>query len=246
MPDGSTQPLAGGDLRITEVTVGATGAGAMTAPLPPESGYTYAVELSVDEAEAAGATELVLLRAAAVLHGELPRLPGRAPPSRWGTTTSSGAAWVAGQLGPGDQDPLGDGRHGRSVDTDGDDIADNTGIGNAEREQLAALYDPGDELWRVELPHFSTWDLNWGVRPPEDARPPEGQPAPGGGGGRSGGGGRARRRLRVDRPRGPGARRGHRPDRDGLRVEPHHTRRSVGFDAARTVEVRVEDPLPGP
>src|SRR5690606_29523834 len=25
------------------------------------------------------------------------------------------------------------------------------------------------ELWRVETPHFSPWDLNWGVQPPEDA-----------------------------------------------------------------------------
>jgi hypothetical protein len=56
LPDGSTQPLASLHVRATEYTVGADGIDAMPATLPPESGYTYCVELSADEAVAAGAT----------------------------------------------------------------------------------------------------------------------------------------------------------------------------------------------
>ena len=43
------------DVRATEYTVGANGPQARPGPLPPTSGYTYAVELSVDQALAAGA-----------------------------------------------------------------------------------------------------------------------------------------------------------------------------------------------
>src|SRR5207248_588694 len=45
-------------LRASEYTVGTGGSQAMPAPLPANSGYTYAVELSADEAQAAGATEV--------------------------------------------------------------------------------------------------------------------------------------------------------------------------------------------
>ncbi|MFZ1829048.1 MAG: Ig domain-containing protein, partial [Candidatus Competibacteraceae bacterium] len=50
LPDGSTQPLSTLSLRFTEYTVGANGPKTMPAPLPPTSGYTYAVEISADEA----------------------------------------------------------------------------------------------------------------------------------------------------------------------------------------------------
>jgi hypothetical protein len=46
------------DVRATEYTVGENGPQAMPAPLPPQSGYTYAVDLSVDQAIAAGATRV--------------------------------------------------------------------------------------------------------------------------------------------------------------------------------------------
>ena len=34
------------------------------------------------------------------------------------------------------------------------------GITAAEQQRLAALYNPGDELWRVPLTHFSAYDFN--------------------------------------------------------------------------------------
>jgi hypothetical protein len=46
-------------IRITEYTVGASGAQAMPAELPTFTGYTYAVEMSVDQATVNGSTEVV-------------------------------------------------------------------------------------------------------------------------------------------------------------------------------------------
>ncbi len=59
MPDGSTQPMTMLNVRATEYTVGANGPNAMPGELPPSSGYTYAVELSADEAIAAGAKDVL-------------------------------------------------------------------------------------------------------------------------------------------------------------------------------------------
>src|SRR5262249_13321249 len=58
MPDGSMQPLGTINVRATEFTVGPTGPIAMPGGLPPASGYTYAVELSADEAIAAAANSV--------------------------------------------------------------------------------------------------------------------------------------------------------------------------------------------
>ena len=58
LPDGSEQPLSSISVRATEYTIGTNGPQTMPAPLPPTSGYTYAVELSVDEAIAGHATRI--------------------------------------------------------------------------------------------------------------------------------------------------------------------------------------------
>ena len=59
LPDGSQQALTTMHVRTTEYTVGPNGPVAMPANLPGLSGYTYCVELSVDEAIAAGAVAVV-------------------------------------------------------------------------------------------------------------------------------------------------------------------------------------------
>jgi RHS repeat-associated protein len=46
------------------------------------------------------------------------------------------------------------------------------GVTDAERAQLAGLYPVGRSLWRVRLTHLSTWDCNWPYGPPRDAKPP--------------------------------------------------------------------------
>ncbi|MGH8524639.1 MAG: RHS repeat-associated core domain-containing protein, partial [Gammaproteobacteria bacterium] len=69
-----------------------------------------------------------------------------------------------------------------SLDTDGDDLADNTatltalGITDAELAQLAGLYPAGKTLWRSPITHFTPWDCNWPYGPPPDAVWPSGEP----------------------------------------------------------------------
>ena len=58
--DGSTQPLSAMTVRATEYTSGPLGPQKMPGDLPPGVLYTYAVELSVDEAMQAGAVDVVL------------------------------------------------------------------------------------------------------------------------------------------------------------------------------------------
>src|SRR4029077_13794278 len=50
------------------------------------------------------------------------------------------------------------------------------GITDAERQSLTSLYSPGQQLWRVPMPHFTSYDMNWpGLK--DDAEPPA-QPSP--------------------------------------------------------------------
>ncbi|MBE7445585.1 MAG: hypothetical protein HS132_10180 [Planctomycetia bacterium] len=62
------------NVRATEYTVGENGPENMPAPLPPQVGYTYCVEMSVDEALSAGATDAVQ-PAVVLLRGQFSRLP---------------------------------------------------------------------------------------------------------------------------------------------------------------------------
>ena len=62
------------------------------------------------------------------------------------------------------------------LDVDGSGVAASAAalasldITDAERQQLAILYQPGQSLWRVTIPHFSPWDYNWPFGPPANAR----------------------------------------------------------------------------
>jgi RHS repeat-associated protein len=181
MPDGTERPLPQMDLRATEYTVGETGPEAMPAPLPPTSGYTYAVELSVDEAVEAGAEEV---RFTEPLYNYVENFLGFPV----GTDVPSGyydrenGKWIGSEDGRvikivGIQDGLAE------IDVDGSGLpADatalqNLGVTDEERRKLAGLYQPGQSLWRVPVTHFSPHDYNWPYGPPPDAGPP-GQPPP--------------------------------------------------------------------
>ena len=50
LADGSTEPLSTLSLSVTEYTVGENEPKTMPASLPPTSGYTYAVDIGVEEA----------------------------------------------------------------------------------------------------------------------------------------------------------------------------------------------------
>lgn len=174
----ATTPL---QVRATEYTVGNTGPAAMPGTLPPSSGYTYAVELSVDQAAAAGAADVQFNQpvffyvenflqfpvGGAVPMGYYDRLKGEWVPSQNGRVIK--ILSVAGGIA--------------SLDTDGDGAADNAttlsnlGVTNGERQQLAVLYQAGVSLWRVPITHFTPWDCNWPFGPSADARAPQLPPA---------------------------------------------------------------------
>jgi RHS repeat-associated protein len=176
LPGGGTQPLTTLSVRATEYTVGPNGPNAMPAPLPPTSTYTYAVELSVDEAVTAGA-QRVRFSAPVVQYTEnfLNFPVGGVVPA--GYYDRDQAAWI----------PADNGRVIKLLSVTGGladlDISGSgtpatpsalaaLGITDAERQHLAALYALGQSLWRVPIPHFSPWDFNWPSVPPADATAP--------------------------------------------------------------------------
>ncbi len=176
MPDGSTRLLAAGAVRATEYTLGATGPDAMPAPLPPTSGYTYAVELSLDEAIAAGARTVRFSQPVIQYVENFLGFPvGGVVPT--GYYDRERAAWI----------PSDNGRIVKTLsiangladlDVTGSGIAADAaalsalGVTDAERQQLATLYPVGQSLWRVPITHFSLWDHNWPYGPPAEAIAP--------------------------------------------------------------------------
>jgi RHS repeat-associated protein len=177
-PDGTSETLTTMHVRATEYTVGALGPEAMPAPLPPASGYTYAIEFSVDEALAAGASDVRFDKPVyQYVENFLNLRIGENVPS--GFYDRQKATWV----------PSENGRVVKIIDitgaladldTDGDGAADNDpalGITDAERARLAELYTAGQGLWRVPIQHFSSWDSNHGTRcKDDDCDPPNVEP----------------------------------------------------------------------
>lgn len=174
LPDGTTQPLTTLHVRATEYTVGPNGPAAMPGTLPPASGYTYAVELSADEAIAAGATSVQFSSAVPFYVENFLGFPaGTAVPV--GYYDREIAAWVPSDNGIVLQiiSVGGDGR--AEIDLDGDALPDDDtavaafGITDAERMMLATTYTAGQSLWRVALTHFTPVDPNWPLTLTNDA-----------------------------------------------------------------------------
>ncbi|WP_158299421.1 carboxypeptidase regulatory-like domain-containing protein [Paenibacillus antri] len=173
LADGTTAPLPSMNVRATEYTVGENGLQAMPGELPTFVGYTYAVELSADEAVAAGATEVRFNQPLYAYVDNFLGFPvGEIVPS--GYYDREAGAWVASPNGKvvaivGVEGGM------ASVDTDGDGAADAEdrlaalGLTTAEREKLAGLYSAGQSFWRVPIEHFTPWDFNWPYGPPSDA-----------------------------------------------------------------------------
>lgn len=180
LPDGTTQALTTLHVRATEYTVGENGPQAMPGELPPASGYTYAVELSVDEVLQNGikrnGVDVRLNQPVSFYVDNFLDFPvGGGVPV--GYYDGDHAAWI----------PYDNGRiikilsvqndlavldvNGSGVPADQAQL-NALGITDAERRQLAVLYQPGKSLWRVALTHLSTWDCNWPYGPPSDAIPP--------------------------------------------------------------------------
>ena len=169
LPDGSSKMLSTLHVRATEFTVGDSGPNAMPGTLPQDSAYTYAVELSVDEAVAVGAKDVEFSQPVYFyLENFLGYPAGVSVPM--GYYDHAKGAWIASDNGliiailsitSGRAD----------LDVDGSGTVANArtlallNVTDAERAQLASLYKVGQSLWRAPVQHFSEWDANWGWAP---------------------------------------------------------------------------------
>src|SRR2546426_6813895 len=153
----------------------------MPAQLPANTAYTYATEFSVDEAQQAGATGVWFSQPVAGYVENFLHFPvGGDVPSGYYDKTK--AAWIAepsGRVvkllgvsnGKADLDVTGGGQPASQATLDA------LGITDAERVKLASLYQPGAELLRVPLEHFSPGDWNWPFTLPDLTEGPK-NPSP--------------------------------------------------------------------
>ena len=182
MPFGTKEPLPQLDFRATEYTVGEGGPEAMPAALPPTSGYTYAVELSADEAVEAGAEEVRFTEPVYNYVEDFLGFPvGTDVPN--GYYDKEKAAWVPSEDGRVIKIlSIRDGLAELDVDGSGNpaDAAalEALGITDEERKKVAILYAEGQVLWRVPVDHLTPWDHNFPWGPPPDAKKPNPPPPP--------------------------------------------------------------------
>lgn len=180
--DSGTHLLPTLTVHLTEFTVGPGGPQAMPGSLPPTSAYTYALEVTVDEA--AGRTVELSQPAFLYVENFLGFAPGTGMPV--GTYDRTQSKWVGHPNGIvlkilTTADGL------ATVDSDGDGIADDAAtlaalaLTDEERRSLATLYTAGQVLWRSPVPHFSTIDCNEPWNLPADARFPGLRPPRGSG-----------------------------------------------------------------
>jgi RHS repeat-associated protein len=152
-------------IRATEYTVGTNGEKCMPAPLPPASAYTYCVDFSANEAIAAGATSVIFTKPIPCYLENFLNIPvGTIVPV--GYYDKERGVWIASPNGHVIKIVNTDGGIA-SIDLNGDDIpeVDDTlsaiGIDSIEQKELASLYKSGQTLWRVQLNHFTSVDLNF-------------------------------------------------------------------------------------
>jgi len=184
LPDGSTQPLGTLDVRATEVTVGDTGPSAMPGELPLGSLYTYAVDVTVDQGEAAGATRIDFDQPVTLWVDNFLGFPAGTP-APVGYYDRELAAWVALEEQGLVVDVIAVEISGLALlDVDGDGDSDSNdltagaaiGIDDAERAAVGTRHTAGDSIVRVRVDHFTPFDLNWlpdGVTEPGEEDDPE-------------------------------------------------------------------------
>lgn len=165
-------------VRATEYTVGPEGPRAMPAELPVASSYTYAIELSVDEAVQASARRVEFGQPIYVYVDNFLEFPiGGIVPA--GYFDDEASIWrpadngrVVRILG------VSDGRALVDVDGSGNpasaELLSGLGFTDGELERIGELYDTNRSLWRIPIPHFTPWDFNWpGAAPPDAILPPD-------------------------------------------------------------------------
>lgn len=175
LPDGTLRESDTLTIRATEFTVGPDGPKAMPGPLPESSAYTYAVELSADEAVAAGASTIRFNRYVHVYVDNFLGMPtGALIPS--GYYDRQLAAWVPQENGVVIR-ILGSQFGQALVDMDGDGEPEEAEAMAAaqftpqELQHLASNYEMGRTLWRMPAMHFTAMDYNCPENPEEPNKP---------------------------------------------------------------------------
>jgi len=162
------------ETRSTEFSTPAS----MPSTLPPHSAFTYCAELSVDGVERIEFEQPVVTWVNNFLGFDV----GTIVPV--GFYNRDKGAWV----------PSKNGVVVRLLDANGDGIADgldSTGDGTANdlngnsstSDEVTGLtdataYPPGETFWRVEISHFTPWDFNWPLSPPDDFITPNAENTP--------------------------------------------------------------------
>jgi len=173
---GSTE-LSSMTLRLTEYTAGPNGLKRMPAPLTGSPAYTYAVEISADEAaganvdfqDSAGNPKEVFFYVNDVVGVPVGK------PVPMGYYDRAKQAWIPSSSGRVIQVVITNGV--TRVDIDGGGIdsplaVDTFGIKADERAALATRYGVAGSttttnLWRVPITHMTPYDCNWPVLPPD-------------------------------------------------------------------------------
>ncbi len=165
LPNGSTQNINTLNIRITEYSVGDNGKKRMPAELPPRTGYTYAVELSADEALSINAKTVTFSQP---LHYYLDNFLNFSvgTPVPVGYYDFDSASWIASP-------------NGRVIKilsvVNQMAVIDIHGFGSPattaemtalkftsdEAKTLATKFSSGQVFWRVPISHFSIFDFNW-------------------------------------------------------------------------------------
>jgi RHS repeat-associated protein len=159
----------------------------MPGELPPATGYTYAVELSVDQAMEAGAIHVNFSEPLPLYVDNFLNFPvGEIAPLGWYSYELK--AWVPDENGY-VIEVLSINNGAAVFDVKGNGAIatraelDSLGITNEELKVIAQLYQAGKTFWRIRASHFTPGDINWPValppcgsgeacNPPPPPRPP--------------------------------------------------------------------------
>lgn len=171
LADGRIAVLDEFNVRATEYTVGESGPAAMPGLLPGETGYTYAVEMSIDELRDVEIDTVEFDKPVSLYVDNFLGFPvGSVVPS--GTYDRQQTnSWVPNDNGvvvaivDGGFDVDGDGSK------DSGEALSSLGITGEEVRSVVGAYGDGTELWRAPVVHFSPHDLNWPTEFPPDAIP---------------------------------------------------------------------------
>lgn len=164
LPGGGTRELVSLNVRMTEFTAGNNGLEKMPAPLPDRTAYTYAIDLTADEATAIGADSVEFSKSVAFYVDNYLNIPtGIAVPQGYLNRTTG--YWEAEPDGIvikvlGIQNGLAQLDLGLGREATPQELSA-LGIDLDETRAIAGLYNTGASFWRILVSHFSVRDLNF-------------------------------------------------------------------------------------